>query len=234
MPPDSTDSHGSPQQCSAKASGSRNTAAASLAPMLCHNPMLPQVAKELGLQIGKSDAPQLAVERAAAGKGRGGRGKKAKEATPAGPPPQQAQHDPIKVLRLPALALACTGSGVPQPNSWGVCMVRVQAHSRHMNGAELLHVAEQGRLCGLQQWMQPDHLLPVCTSVICCTCHVQHDTPICAPASAAVRASIQVLLRIGGRMLGGGADAEASGPGSGAEAPSPQPKGGRSQVKAQL
>jgi hypothetical protein len=55
------------------------------------------VAKELGLQIGKSDAPQLAVEKAAAGKGKGGKGKKAKEATPAGPPPQQAQHDPIKV-----------------------------------------------------------------------------------------------------------------------------------------
>lgn len=57
------------------------------------------MAKELGLQIGKSDAPQLAVEKAAAGKGKGGKGKKAKDSTtPAGPPLQQAQHDPIKVL----------------------------------------------------------------------------------------------------------------------------------------
>ena len=76
------------------------------------------MAKELGLQVGKSDAPQLAVEKAAAGKGKGGKGKKAKDATPAGPPPQQAQHDPIKVLlgcvRLfrvtgPSHTTACTG-----------------------------------------------------------------------------------------------------------------------------
>ena len=38
-------------------------------------------------------------------------------------------------------------------------------------------------------------------------------------------APLQVLLRIGGRMLGGGGDVDASGPGNGAEAPSPQPKG---------
>ena len=36
---------------------------------------------------------------------------------------------------------------------------------------------------------------------------------------------MQVLLRIGGRALGGGSDAEASRLGNGAEAPSPQPKG---------
>jgi hypothetical protein len=67
-----------------------------------------QVAKELGLQIGKSDAPQLAVEKAAAGKGKGGKGKKAKEATTtAAPPPQQAQHDPIKVPRWQPVSDAC-------------------------------------------------------------------------------------------------------------------------------
>lgn len=47
-----------------------------------------------------------------------------------------------------------------------------------------------------------------------------------------VRVSVQVLLRIGGRMLYAGADAEASGPGNGAEAPSPQPKGDHSEIFA--
>ena len=66
------------------------------------------MAKELGLQIGKSDAPQLAVEKAAAGKGKGGKGKKAKEATtPAALPPQQAQHDPIKVPRHQPVSDTC-------------------------------------------------------------------------------------------------------------------------------
>lgn len=61
----------------------------------------PQVAKELGLQIGKSDAPQLAIEKAGAGKGKGGKGKKGpKDATPTAPQPQQPQHDPIKVLYM--------------------------------------------------------------------------------------------------------------------------------------